>query len=203
MNKIFSVLAISMSLAALASASAFAAKVGEPAPDFTGKGSDGKTYKLADYKGKWVVLEWHNQGCPYVKKFYKPGAMQALQKEWTGKGVAWFTVLSSAQGKQGHQTAEQQNAYMKDNKAAPTASLMDADGVIGKAYDAKVTPHMFVIDPTGKLVYNGAIDDNDSSDSDDIAKAKNYVTTALTEGMSGKPITTATSKPYGCGVKFK
>ena len=152
MKNIFVLFAISSALVSSVSPLAFAAKVGEPAPAFAAQGSDGKSYKLGDFKGKWVVLEWHNQGCPFVKKFYGSGAMQALQKEWTGKGVVWLSVLSSAPGKEGNITAAQENAYIRDKGAKPTAALMDADGTIGGAYGAKTTPHMFVVDPKGTLV---------------------------------------------------
>jgi peroxiredoxin len=187
---------------ALAS-SAFALGVGQQAPDFTAKGADGKTYKLADFKGKYVVLEWHNAGCPYVKKHYEPGNMQKLQKEFTGKGVAWFKVLSSAAGKQGAKTPEQELAYVKETGSAATASLMDDDQSVAKAYAAKVTPHMFVIDPKGKIIYAGAIDSKSGADPKEIETATNYVAAALNEAMAGKPVSTATSKPYGCGVKYK
>ena len=179
-----------------------AAKVGEKAPDFSVADSKGKTHKLSDFKGKWVVLEWHNQGCPYVKKHYGSGNMQKLQKEWTAKGVVWLTVISSAQGQQGYVTGDQANAYVTEQKAAPTAVLLDPAGTVGMAYAAKTTPHMFVVSPDGMLVYNGAIDDKPTTDQADIATASNFVSAALTEGMAGKAITTATSRPYGCGVKY-
>ena len=138
-------------------ASAFAVKVGDPAPGFTAVDSNGKQQRLSDYKGKFVVLEWHNQGCPYTKKHYESGNMQRLQKEWTEKGVVWLTVISSAPGTQGFVTPSQENDYLKTMKAIPTAVLMDPGGSLGHLYAAKTTPHMFVIDPNGMLVYNGAI----------------------------------------------
>ena len=186
----------------LSVSSAWAAKVGQPAPDFTGQGSDGKSYHLADLKGKYVVLEWSNEGCPFVKKHYGSGNMQRLQKEWTGKGVTWLTILSSAPGKEGHVTADQENAYLKEKKAAPTAALLDPTGTIGNLYSAKTTPHMFVIDPKGTLVYEGAIDDKASADPADIAGAKNYVSAALTDLMAGKAVAESTTRPYGCSVKY-
>ncbi len=182
--------------------SAHAAKVGESAPAFEGKGTDGKSYKLEDFKGKYVVLEWHNQGCPFVKKHYEKGNMQKLQAEWTKKGVVWLSVISSAPGKQGFVTAAEEKKYLTENKSSPTAVLMDSDGTIGRAYDAKTTPHMFVIHPSGKLVYAGAIDDKPSSDSDDIPTSRNYVQAALEESLAGKPVTTASTQAYGCGVKY-
>lgn len=187
-------------LALVAAAPLDAAKIGERAPEFSVQDSQGKTHTLDSLKGKWVVLEWHNQGCPYVAKHYSTGNMQRLQKEWTGKGVTWLTVISSAPGQQGHVTAAGANEYVSKQGAAPTAVLLDGAGKMGTAYGAKTTPHMFVISPEGVLVYNGAIDD-DRGVSNPPA-AKNYVSAALTDGMAGKAVSTATSAPYGCGVKY-
>src|SRR5215813_4312621 len=183
--------------------SASAVRVGEPAPTFTATDSSGNTQRLSDYKGKFVVLEWHNQGCPYTKKHYESGNMQRLQKEWTGKGVVWFTVISSAPGKQGYVTAAQENEYAKRMNASPTAVLMDPQGALGHLYGAKTTPHMYISDPNGTLIYNGAIDDHPTSDQGDIASSKNYVSAALGEATSGKPVTEAATRPYGCSVKYK
>ena len=179
-----------------------AATVGSPAPAFSTKDDRGTTRSLADFKGKFVVLEWHNNGCPYVGKHYGSGNMQKLQKEWTGKGVVWLTVESSAQGSQGYVTADESQAYMKKQNAAPTAVLLDPEGTVGRAYGAKTSPHMYIIDPKGTLIYNGAIDDKPTTDNGDIATAKNYVSQALTEATAGKPVSTATSTPYGCSVKY-
>src|SRR5579859_3896245 len=132
-------------------ASAFAVKVGDPAPNFTGVDSNGKQQTLSAYKGKFVVLEWHNQGCPYTKKHYTSGNMQSLQKEWTAKGVVWLTVISSAPGQQGYVTASQENSYLNQMHAAPTSVLLDPQGKIGHLYDARTTPQMVVIDPSGKV----------------------------------------------------
>jgi peroxiredoxin len=181
---------------------ALAAKVGELAPNFTATDSHGKTQKLSDYKGKLVVLEWHNQSCPYTRKHYESGNMQRLQKEWTGKGVVWFTVISSGTGKQGYVTADEENAYLAKQQASPTAALLDPKGEVGHLFSAKTTPHMFVIDTNGILVYDGAIDDDDSSDPSAVKDAKNYVATALTESLAGKPVLQATTRPYGCSVKY-
>jgi peroxiredoxin len=180
----------------------FAAKVGDPAPLFTGNASNGKTYNLSNLQGKFVVLEWHNQGCPYTEKHYDSGNMQKLQKEWTGKGVEWFTVISSAQGTQGYVSSNDENSYLSKMKAAPTAALLDPSGQIGHMYGAKTTPHMFIINPKGVLIYDGAIDDRPTTDKSDINGAKNYVSLALEEAMSGKPVSTATTRPYGCSVKY-
>lgn len=192
-------------LAALlaAAAVAFAVRVGETAPDFTGTDSHGKTQKLSEYRGKYVVLEWTNNGCPYTQKHYESGNMQALQKEWTAKGVVWLTVLSSASGEQGYMTAAQENAYIAKVHAAPTAAILDASGAIGHEYGAKTTPHMFVIDPSGKLIYDGAIDDHPTTDPADIKSSKNYVSAALTEAMAGKQVATSYTRPYGCSVKYQ
>jgi hypothetical protein len=183
--------------------SALAVRVGEPAPDFTSVDSNGKNQHLADYKGKYVVLEWHNQGCPYTKKHYESGNMQRLQKEWTSKGVIWFTVISSAPGTQGFVTPSQENDYLKQVGAAPTAVLMDPGGSLGHLYSAKTTPHMYIIDPGGTLIYNGAIDDHPTSDAGDIKNSKNFVTSALSEAMAGKAVTDSATRPYGCSVKYK
>src|SRR6201994_712636 len=143
---------------------AFAVKVGDPAPGFTAVDSNGKQQRLSDYKGKFIVLEWHNQGCPYTRKHYESGNMQNLQKEWTGKGVVWLTVISSAPGHEGYVTPAQENDYLAKMHAAPTAALLDPDGKVGRLYNAKTTPDMFIIDPQGKLIYSGAIDNRPTAD---------------------------------------
>jgi peroxiredoxin len=179
-----------------------AAKVGDAAPNFSASGSDGKTYRLSDYRGKFVVLEWHNNGCPYTQKHYESGNMQRLQKEWTEKGVAWFTVISSAPGAQGYVTADQENIYKQRMKATPTAALLDPSGEVGHLYDAKTTPQMVVINPQGTIIYDGAIDDHPTSDSGDIPQSKNYLELALSEATAGKPVGIPASRPYGCSVKY-
>lgn len=184
-------------------ASAMAAKVGDTAPPFTATDSNGKAQKLSDYKGKFVVLEWHNQGCPYTRKHYESGNMQRLQKEWTEKGVVWLTVISSAPGQQGYVTAAQENEYLKKINAAPTAVLLDPQGSLGHLYGAKVTPHMFIINPEGILIYNGAIDNRPTSDESDVRGATNYVSAALEQALAGKPVAEAATRPYGCSVKYQ
>jgi alkyl hydroperoxide reductase subunit AhpC len=179
-----------------------AAKVGEAAPEFTATASDGKSYRLSDYRGKYVVLEWHNNGCPYVGKHYKSGNMQRLQKEWTGRGVVWFTVLSSAQGKQGYVTASEENEYLSKMQAAPTAALLDPSGQVGHLYEAKTSPQMIVINPQGVVIYDGAIDDKPTTDLEDVPGATNYVSLALEQAMAGKQVATTTTRPYGCSVKY-
>ena len=165
--------------------STLAARVGEPAPNFTATDSNGKTHSLSSYRGKFVVLEWHNQGCPYTQKHYDSVYMERLQKEWTQKGVVWFTVISSAPGAQGYVTAEQENVYMRRMNAAPTAALLDPTGDLGHLYGAKTTPHMFIINPDGVLIYDGAIDDKPTPDQADIPTSSNYVSLALSEAIAG------------------
>ncbi|HXX26865.1 MAG TPA: redoxin domain-containing protein [Terriglobales bacterium] len=180
----------------------WAAKVGDPAPDFTASASNGETVRLSDYRGKYVVLEWHNNGCPYVGKHYKSGNMQRLQEEWTSKGVIWFTVVSSAPGKQGYVTASEENEYLAKMHAAPTAALLDPSGEIGHLYDAKTSPQMVVINPAGVMIYSGAIDDKPTTDLEDVANATNYVSLALAQAMAGKQVQTPSTRPYGCSVKY-
>lgn len=177
-------------------------KPGDAAPDFTVTDSDGKAQTLSSYKGKYVVLEWFNEGCPFVKKHYESNNMQTLQKEALGKGVVWLSVISSAEGKQGYSTPAEANATRKRWNVAATATLLDTKSEAGKLYEAKTTPHLFVINPEGKIVYMGAIDDKSSSDPADVKTAKNYVKAALDEAMSGKSVTTASTTPYGCSVKY-
>jgi hypothetical protein len=158
---------------------------------------------LSEYRGKYVVLEWHNQGCPYTRKHYASGNMQNLQKQWTGKGVVWFTVISSAPGQQGYVTATQENDYLAQIHAAPSGVLLDPDGRLGHLYNAKTTPQMFVIDPSGNLIYAGAIDNRPTPDVEDIRGADNYVSDALTAAMAGKPVPTPYTRSYGCSVKYR
>lgn len=194
----FSALAV-----AVAPMSAKAApEIGKPAPDFTLPGSDGANHQLSSHKGKVVVLEWTNPECPFVKKFYNVGAMQKFQKKAVDNGVVWYRINSNAPGKQGSQTAENLAAYDKAQKVAATASLADLDSKVARLYDAKTTPHLYIINKEGVLVYNGAIDDKPTPDSGAIKEANNYVKNALKEVMKGKPVTTSTSKPYGCGIKY-
>jgi len=178
-------------------------RVGSPAPNFTAKTSTGQTVNLSDYKGKVVVLEWTNHECPFVVKHYSTGNMQKLQQEAKAKGAVWFSVVSSAPGQQGFVTAEQANAVVKEKKATPTAVLLDPDGTLGKLYGARTTPHMFVIDKAGQLQYMGAIDDAPSLANQDVTKANNYVRAALGQIMAGQKVTTSTTQPYGCSVKYK
>lgn len=178
------------------------AKIGTAAPDFSVVDMNGKTQKLSDYKGKYVILEWYNKDCPYVRKHYDSKNMQKLQTEMTGKGIVWLTVNSSAPGKQGHLSAAdtKTNAAKEGSKASDI--LLDEKGVMGKAYGAKTTPHMYLIDPQGVLRYNGAIDSNDSADPKTIATAENYIVAAVNSAQKGEKIPKETTKPYGCSVKY-
>jgi peroxiredoxin len=176
--------------------------VGSPAPALTLIDTRGKQHNLADYKGKYVVLEWVNFGCPFVKKHYESGNMQATQKKAVDRGVVWLSVCSSADGKQGHMEAADWNNEIAARKMASTAVLIDESGQVGKAYGAKTTPHMYIVNPEGVLVYKGAIDDKPSTDQDDIPGARNYVLAALDESMAGKPVSTASTQSYGCSVKY-
>jgi len=191
-----------LAAALTAYASAQDIRVGAAAPGFTAIDSRGQTQTLDQYKGKFVVLEWHNQGCPYTKKHYESGNMQSLQKQWTAKGVVWFTVISSAPGKQGYVTPSQENDYLAKMHATPTAVLMDPEGKLGHLYDAKTTPELYVIDPAGKLIYEGAIDNRPTPDAADIQGADNYLSDALTAAVAGRPVTTAYTRSYGCSVKY-
>lgn len=177
--------------------------VGKAAPTFSLKDWDGKARKLADFKGKIVVLEWFNHGCPFVKKHYDSNNMQGLQKKYTGKGVVWLAVCSSAEGKQGYATPEEHKKVFKEKGAAPTAVLIDSEGTVGRQYGAKTTPAMYVIDGKGVLVYAGAIDDDRSADKEAAKKAKNYVSAALDETMAKKPVAVSSTKSYGCSIKYK
>lgn len=179
-----------------------AVEIGKPAPDFTATDSNGKSHKLSDFAGKTVVLEWNNPECPYVVKQYDSGNMQSLQEKYTKQNVIWLTINSGAEGKQGALDAAGANEYVAKEKSHQTAYLLDSDGTIGKTYDAKVTPHMLVIDDKGTLVYDGAIDDNDSAKPEDALTAKNYVSAALDAVLAGNALETSKTKPYGCGVKY-
>lgn len=178
------------------------ASIDQKAPDFLLAGIDGKTYRLSDFKGKYVVLEWNNFECPFVKKHYGSGNMQALQKKYTEKGVIWLTVCSSARGKQGYYEPAVLKEMTKERDLASTAYLQDTDGTVGKEYGAKTTPAMFVINPDGTLIYAGAIDDKPSTDPNDIPGSINYVKACLDASMAGRPVATRSTVSYGCGVKY-
>lgn len=188
---------------ALVSQLAFALETGTPAPDFTLPGAQSKKdIRLSDYKGKIVVLEWLNHGCPFVRKHYDSGNMQGLQKKYTGKDVVWFSIISSAPGKQGYVDEKGALKDKESNKSFATDILLDPTGKVGQLYGAKTTPHMYIIDKDGTLVYQGGIDDIADTDQASIKSAKNYVSSALDEIMSGKKVTRHTTKAYGCSVKY-
>jgi hypothetical protein len=180
-----------------------AVQVGQKAPDFSLADINGKTHKLSDYAGKYVVLEWVNYGCPFVQKFYNSGTMQKLQKEWTAKGVVWLSICSSGPGQQGNMPPAEWQTAAAAKKVASTAILLDPDGTVGHMFNAKTTPDMFVIRTDGVLIYSGAIDSIRSTDVADIDKAQNYVSAALTESMAGKSVSMPLSKSYGCNVHYK
>lgn len=188
--------------ASLLSTVTHAATVGQPAPDFTLMDTAGKPVKLSDFKGKNVVLEWHNPGCPFVRKHYQ-GNMQALQKETIDQGGVWLAINSTRDDSADYQSPAQLGRWMTDQKASPTATLMDEDGTVGQTYAARVTPHMYVINAQGLLVYAGAIDSIASARVDDIPKATNYVRQVLGELKAGKPVSVATNRAYGCSIKYK
>ena len=176
--------------------------VGKAAPEFSAKSSEGKEVKLSDYKGKIVVLEWFNEGCPFVKKHYESKNMQGLQKKYTGKGVVWLSVISSAKGKEGYSDAKKAEATRKKWNSSATAVLLDEKGTVGKLYGAEATPHMFVIDAKGNLAYQGAIDSIPSAEASDIKDSKNFVAMALDNVIAGKPANPDQTKAYGCSVKY-
>lgn len=180
-----------------------AAAIGAPAPAFTAATADGGTASLADYAGKVVILEWTNHDCPYVRKHYGSGNMQALQREATGKGAVWLTVISSAPGEQGHVSGPQAKKIAEDAGAGPSQILLDPDGVMGRAYGAKTTPHMYVIDADGRLVYMGGMDDRPTTDPGDIKGARNHVAAALADITAGRAVATPSTRPYGCSVKYR
>lgn len=193
---------LALALCALMISSAYAVDTGTTAPDFSLAAASGKAVKLSDFKGKTVVLEWLNHGCPFVRKHYDSGNMQSLQRTYTGKGVVWLSIISSAEGKQGHVDAKGAAADKVSNKSSATDILLDPTGTVGKTYEAKTTPHMYVINPQGVLVYQGAIDDKASADPADVKSAKNYVAAALDATLSGKTVAIGSTKSYGCGVKY-
>ena len=180
-----------------------APSVGQPAPDFALKDTSGKTVKLSDYRGKYVVLEWTNPGCPYVRKHYNSGNMAGTQQDATAKGAVWLSINSTETGSWDYMEPAKLVAWQKQRKAVPTHVLLDEDGTTGRAYGARTTPHLDIVDPQGRLAYAGGIDSIPSSSQSDIPKAVNYVKTGLAEATAGKPITNAATRPYGCSIKYK
>lgn len=178
-------------------------EIGAPAPAFSLPDTYGNQHALSDLAGKWVILEWLNYGCPFVQKHYRSGNMPRLQEEYAAKGVVWFSVVSSAPGKQGYYEPEEMNAKNQENGNKAAAVLLDPEGTVGMAYGARTTPQMYVINPQGVLLYNGAIDDRPTSRLSDIEGATNYLVQAMTEAMAGQPVSLPTTQPYGCSVKYK
>jgi len=201
MNKLVATL-LAVSIAALVSAAHAAVAPGQAAPEFSLVDINGKVQKLADYRGKYVVLEWFNSECPFVQKHYESGNMQALQARYTQKGVVWLGINSTSPRHSNFRDPVRSQAILKGWKSAPTAFVLDPDGKVGKQYGARTTPHMYVIDPKGMLVYVGGIDDKPSTSQRDVATAKNLVAAALDESLSGKPVGTPSAMPYGCSVKY-
>ncbi len=177
--------------------------VGQMAPDFALKDANGKSVKLSDFRGKHVVLEWTNPACPYVRKHYDGGNMPATQKEATDKGVVWLSINSTERASYEYMEPAKVVAWQRERKAQPTALLQDEEGITGRAYGARTTPHMYIVEPQGRLIYAGGIDSIPSSDPADIKKAVNYVRQGLNEALAGKPVTNAATRPYGCSVKYK
>ena len=177
--------------------------VGQMAPNFTLKDTSGKAVSLADFKGKHVVLEWVNPGCPYVRKHYNSANMQGTQKEVTAKGVVWLSINSTEDSSYDYLAPDALAKWMGDQKAAPTRMLMDPEGTAGQAYGARTTPHMYIIDPQGKLVYAGGIDSIPSSRADDIKTAVNYVKQGVNQTLAGQALSNPTTRPYGCSIKYK
>lgn len=203
MKKILLLALMILSLSFMNASDSPKAEIDKSAPNFTLMDSYGKPHKLSDYKGKYVVLEWINYGCPFVKKHYDSKNMQSLQKEYTAKGVIWLSICSSAEGKEGNYSNEEINKRSKEYGLASNAYLIDASGNVGKMYGAKSTPHMFIVDPNGNLVFAGGIDDKTTPDIEDIKIAKNFIKVNLDAALAGKPLPIKTSKPYGCSVKYK
>ena len=202
MRSVFSLSLLSLVAAALIVAGATSTGAPDPAPDFTLIDTQGTEHSLSDYAGEWVVLEWLNYDCPFVRKLYNSGNMQRLQEHYTELGVVWLSIVSSAPGQQGHFPPDEMNARTARHEGKQTAVLLDPSGQVGRAYGARTTPHMFVINPSGEIVYNGAIDDRPSPDPASLEGATNYVVRALTEATGGQPVTTARTQPYGCSVKY-
>jgi peroxiredoxin len=193
---------LAITLALAIAPAAYAAKVGQSAPEFSAPDLQGKAVKLSDYRGKFVVLEWTNPDCPYVQRHYETGNMPSLQKELGAKDVVWLTVNSTNQSSSEFKTPQQMQKWMGAKGASPKATLIDKDSKVGKLYDARTTPHMYVVDPQGKLIYAGAIDDKRWASAEDTKKAKNHVRAALGEAMAGKAVSVAATSPYGCTVKY-
>lgn len=191
-----------LGLATIAAPAAAQQTVGAPAGNFKLTDMTGKTVSLSDFRGRPVVIEWNNPGCPFVQKHYTSGNMQRTQAAAKAQGAVWLTVNSGAPGKQGHMTGAEAQAFVKTAKAEPTAYLLDPRGIVGKGYGAKTTPHLFIVHGSGTLVYQGGIDDKPTANAADIAGARNHVLAALGEMKAGKPVSMPETRPYGCSVKY-
>ncbi|MCG2588176.1 thioredoxin family protein [Rhodohalobacter sulfatireducens] len=178
------------------------ATVGDQAPSFEVMGADGAIYNLSDFEGQYVILEWLNHGCPYIQKHYNGNNMQQLQEKYTDQGVVWLSVISSAPGTQGYMEAEEARQSIEEQGASPTTILLDPEGEMGRAYDARVTPHMFIIDPSGTVRYNGAIDDKPTPAASSLETAHNYIDAAMNSLLNGEEVETKSTTPYGCSVKY-
>jgi hypothetical protein len=197
-----STFAVLFLISAFAPSAALAIAIGQPAPNFALPDAGDKAQKLSDYAGKYVVLEWVNPDCPFVRKHYNSGNMPALHGEAAGKDVVWLAINSTHPGHSEYKTPAVMQSWLASKNAKPKAMLFDRDGAVGKQYAARTTPHMYVIDPKGKLVYMGAIDDKRSTNPEDVKTAKNYVRVALDEAVAGKPVSMASTVPYGCSIKY-
>jgi len=195
-------LLVTAALSLAASATLAAAAPGQPASDFAVTDIAGKPYRLSDLRGKYVVLEWFNSECPFVQKHYESGNMQGLQKQYTAKGVVWLAINSTNPSSSNFRDESHSAQIARDWKMNPTALALDKDGKVGQAYGARTTPHMFVIDPKGTVIYAGGIDDKATFSPADVKSAKNFVAAALDESMTGKPVSTPSARPYGCSVKY-
>ena len=201
MNKIFAIV-LAGSVFVLSGVAQAGVAPGQPAPEFSLVDISGKAQKLSDYRGKYVVLEWFNSECPFVQKHYESGNIQALQARYTQKGVVWLGINSTSPNHSNYRDAARSQAILKQWKSAPTAFVLDPDGMVGMQYGARTTPHMYVIDPKGMLAYVGGIDDKPSISPRDIPTARNLVAAALEDALSGKPVSTPSAPPYGCSVKY-
>ena len=203
-RNMFGIIAVlALGLVTTAAGERAAPEIGKAAPAFTLPDTRGTEHSLAQYKGKWVVLEWVNYGCPYVKKHYRTGNIPGQQKKWSDKGVVWLAVVSSARGEQGYYEAAAMNIQSGKMGSNASAVLLDPAGTVGRMYDARTTPHMYVINPEGTLMYMGGIDDVPTPRDSDLSRAKQLVEVALEEAMAGRPVSTPTSRPYGCNVKYR
>jgi len=202
-SKIEIVLLMAMGIAFAAPQASFAEVItGQPAPDFSLTDVEGSPRSLSKYDGKYRVLEWTNPECPFVKKHYSSGNMQRLQETSVGQGVVWLSINSSAPGKQGNFPPERWRQILEERRSAANATLLDPEGKVGKLYGAQTTPHLFIVDPKGILIYQGAIDSIASADPADVPKARNHVQAALEEAMAGKPVSVSSTQSYGCSVKY-